>query len=165
MISVSATITEVPKLMTPEAERIWDKAVGDALDVMAEIIAGKAKDFAPVNFGHLRSSIFTERPEGRDVRFVTSPLPYAIVMEDGRRPGNRLPPFDPIALWVQRALRIPRDDPRFSSAVWHLRRKIAKRGIQARGFFKLAAQFGEDKARDIFEHALRTAARRLERRA
>ena len=165
MISVSATITEVPKLLTKEAERIWEKNVEDALDVMAEVIAGKAKDYAPVNFGHLRSSIFVEKTEARGVRFVTSPLPYAIVMEKGRRPGKRLPPFDPIALWVQRALRIPRTDERFSSVVWHLRRKIAKRGIQARHFFRRAAQFGEDKARDIFEHALRHAAKRLERRA
>lgn len=165
MIEISATVTTVPKLMTPEAERIWDRGVEAALDVWADEILGKAKELAPVNVGPLRNSLFVEKPEGRGVRFVTSPLPYAVVMEEGRTPGRRMPPFDPIALWVNRQMRIPRSDPRFESVVWLLRKKIAREGIRARRFFARAAEYGETKARELFDHMLASVAKQLERPA
>ena len=167
MIELSAKTYEIPKLLTREAERIWHQGIEDALDVMADIVLGKAKKYAPVDSGRLRNGLFVELPEGRrgGVRFVTSPSPYAYVMEHGRKPGGKWPPEAPISLWVRRQLGIPPEDPRHASAVYFLRRKIAKQGIQPRAFFQLAADFGNEEARRVFDRAMRHVGRKLERRA
>lgn len=162
MIAIDLKITDMPKLMSPESELIWDELVEDALDVLAETVVTETKQVAPVSFGHLRASIFSERPEGRaeKVRFVTSPLPYAIVMEEGRRPGARMPPIDPIRLWVRRVLRPAAAD--LENITFRVRRKIAELGIEALHFFAQAAQASEDTVRDLFEYQIEALVRRLE---
>ena len=168
MIGVSVTITERPVLLTPEAERVFDDGVEDALDVIADNIAGKASELAPRNATHLAASIFVDKSEGRGIRTITSPLPYAIVMEKGRTPGRRMPPTeptDPIALWVRRVLKIDPSDKRFRSVVWTVRRKIAKRGIPAHHFFKRAAEYGEKKVTELWDTLMAETMRKLERRA
>lgn len=131
----------------------------------------EAKAGAPVHTGALAGSIQRLGPDvataghGITVRAqVVTPLPYAVVMEEGRRPGAPMPPEDPIRRWVE--LKIRRGDiegaipteavrRRRSGKAWRdaevaiidaltfvIRRAIAAKGIAGRWFFRRAAEKG-----------------------
>src|SRR5262249_3771508 len=67
---------------------------------------------------------------------VFSSLPYAIVMDQGRQPGARMPPVDALLLWVERVFEIPGgfDDDELESVAWAVARSIARKGIPGRHF-------------------------------
>lgn len=83
---------------------------------------------------------------------VQSSTPYAVVLENGRRPGSRMPPDQPIRRWVTLKTRRGQFDldvrpgESFASAVeratFALRRSIAKKGIKARRFIAKGARLG-----------------------
>jgi len=84
----------------------------------------------PVNFGTLAGSMVPNVKDRATVveGTLSSSIKYALVMELGRRRRRRMPPLEPIALWV---LRKGIDaDPEA------IRRGIARKGIKAREFFK-----------------------------
>lgn len=58
---------------------------------------------------------------------VWNAAPYSGVVEEGRRPGARMPPLEPIARWAQRKFRIPYRRARGLS--FAIARKIAREGI------------------------------------
>ncbi|MHC1726501.1 MAG: hypothetical protein AB9866_10905 [Syntrophobacteraceae bacterium] len=58
---------------------------------------------------------------------IGTPLEYGQVIELGRRPGQRMPPVAPIALWAVRKLGVPQADAR--SVAYVIARKIAIKGF------------------------------------
>ena len=76
---------------------------------------------------------------------VYSELPYAEVMEDGRRPG-KFPPRDAIEPWVAEKVmggalgRAPKGTPeaQVRSLTFLISRSIARKGIEGRKFFAFA---------------------------
>jgi phage gpG-like protein len=84
-----------------------------------------AMRLVPVDTGHLRRSITTNVTP--TVGRVGTNVPYAPVVEMGRRPGARMPPLAPIAVWARRK-GIP------ASAVYAIALAIHRRGIPARPY-------------------------------
>lgn len=81
--------------------------------------------------------------EGR----VFSTLPYAIVMEEGRRPGSPISRdgIDAIGLWAQRKLGLSAEEA--AGAKWAIAQHIIQRGIEGKGY----VQDGFNRARPRVE--------------
>lgn len=94
MITVSARTVA---LDADEARAVVRRELVSALDRMVLFAQRVAKMEAPANTGQLRNSILTFRedrgPAGVAAGIATG-LPYALAMEDGRRPGKGLPPAE-----------------------------------------------------------------------
>lgn len=86
----------------------------------------------------LRGSIAGEvKAFGRSVAgIVGTPLEYGEVVELGRRPGKRMPPVDPIALWARRKLGVPENKAK--SVGFAIARKIAVEGFEGAHMFEKA---------------------------
>jgi len=86
--------------------------------------------------GGLAGSIAGETVSaGRRVKGVVgTPLEYGVVVEMGRRPGQRMPPVAPIALWAQRKLGVPADEA--ESVGFAIARKIAVKGFKGARMFE-----------------------------
>ena len=140
--------------ITPGLDLKIQTAIISTMDRISSFAQKVAKNKVPKDTGLLFNSIQLVR-EYQPPRFnggIQTNLPYAIIMEEGRRPGSRFPPFLPIERWVIR------HKERFSGAiekfgggkrglkglVFVIRRNIAKKGIPSnsrfdkRGFFKRA---------------------------
>ncbi len=102
---------------------------------------------APANTGLLRNSIHTIPAHIRGNEFIAgiqTNLPYAVVMEQGRRPG--WPPYAPLKRWVQLKTRkgdmkLPKGMSKkrgVESLTFLVRRGIKRHGIKPRWFFKKA---------------------------
>ena len=70
------------------------------------------------------------------VGVVGTPLEYGIVIEEGRRPGQRMPPVGPIALWAQRKLGVSGKEAR--SVGFVIARSIGKKGFKGARMFERA---------------------------
>lgn len=128
-------------------------------DLALQQIAGHISDAAPVGVsGHLAQSFAGSTDGGIEVfgqsfeqlrGRVFSSLPYAIVIDQGRRPGARMPPPEALKLWVEKVLGI---DPSESRQVAFLvARSIAKKGIEARHFVEQGLKQAEGDLRHIWQ--------------
>jgi len=105
-------------------------------------LSSDVREFTPVYMGLLRSKI------GGDVQMIGGPLggvkglvhsggvPYASVVELGRRPGS-FPPLAPIERWCHLVLGD-------ASAAWSVARAIAARGIPGKAMFARAWRKDKD---------------------
>lgn len=129
---------------TPELRQALKAAGRDATRQLAnamywemELIVGDAKTRVPVDTGNLRASGTVLPPEITGTRIVVecgfggSAGSYAIWVHEGRRPGGKLPPREPIEAWARRH-GIPEE------AVFNIQRAIAARGIPATKFLERA---------------------------
>lgn len=131
--------------MLREIRMVMDRAATEGAKI--------AKRLAPVDTGYLINNIHIFRdysPPSFEAGLVIN-LPYAVVMEQGRRPG-KFPPRLPIERWVIRhrdSFGLTSTGEKFMQEVrrvaWLVSRKIARRGISGRFFF--------DKAADAIETA------------
>ena len=80
---------------------------------------------------------------------VFSSLPYAIVMDEGRTPGARMPPPAAIELWVQRKLGLTGTEA--ARAAFAIARSIGEKGIDPRAFADEAFSAGQNKVDRLFE--------------
>lgn len=128
------------------------------LDAMTEadlLLEREAKEGAPVGVGGgggLRGSIFSEETvTGDTIRgIVSSPLPYASVVELGRRPG-KMPPVQPILDWVEHKLGLR--DRAAESAAWAIAKKIQRKGTAGARMFGRALEAQERTVQRIFSAA------------
>ena len=108
-----------------------------------QAIAGFVSDKAPIGVsGQLAQSFAGDGAMGGIETFgqtidnlggrVFSSLPYAIVVDQGRTPGARMPPAQALALWVERKLGIAPDEA--GAVAFLIARSIGKEGIQATHF-------------------------------
>jgi HK97 gp10 family phage protein len=88
--------------MDAHAERELTTAIGHLLKRVADAVAEDARRFAPVDTGHLRSTIHAEPVEGRAVRVVAD-ADYAAYVELGTR-HMAAEPFLRPALYRKRAI-------------------------------------------------------------
>lgn len=134
----------------------------ERVELVAQYLAGVVSRTAPVNFGHLAQSfgalpataeggIDVQPPTGdRTVHGrVFSSLPHAIVMEEGRTPGARMPPLPAIALWAQRKLGLGVEEA--EAAAYVIARSIARKGIEGRHFAQKAVDQSGAQIDAIFE--------------
>lgn len=149
-------IPDLPLFIPAEAKAVVDSLTRDALQAALSYVAGQVAERAPRNFGALAQSfqaspagttggieILGVSPQSQLVGRVFSSLPYAIVMEEGRRPGFPVSRagIASIALWVRRKLGLSGGEAK--SATYAIATVIRQRGLPARHFaregFKAAA--------------------------
>jgi hypothetical protein len=132
--------------------------MGIAMDLSLHHLVGQVRKRTPVNVATLRNSIgqstVSEFPNlvGR----VGSPLPYSIVIEEGRKfgPGAKFPPIDAIKAWAVRKLGISPDEA--DSAAFLIARSIKEKGFSEKG------EVGPTGAR-MFEEGLEAATPNINR--
>jgi hypothetical protein len=142
---------DVP-LFTPAKARATIAAIMRQHVALAlEDIAGHISDEAPIGVsGQLAQSFAGSANGGIEVLGqeiedisgrVFSSLPYAVVIDQGRAPGARMPPVDAIMLWVERVLGIQEsDDTELEDVAWAIARSIGKKGIAPRYFVERGLQ-------------------------
>jgi hypothetical protein len=131
-------VPQIPILDATQSQAILRREVGTAMTGVVDDIATEARARTPVGVsGILRASIGTRVSIGRDAStlvlgevFTGAQAPYAIFVEEGRRPGS-FPPRAPLELWAQRVLG--------DRSLWYvIARAIARRGIRPRRMFAQA---------------------------
>lgn len=134
--SLSAKVIGADELRAvfSKAREVVNREFGLALERTGFLIEGKAKEYAPRNYGNLAGSINTDKPtflqDNITVRVGTN-IHYAPHLEYGTRP--HMPPLLPLREWAKRKLGNP-------NLAYAVARSIAKRGTQARNFFKRARE-------------------------
>lgn len=177
----SGDMLTVTFAMTVPASPLTDPATREALiggllheriELAAQYLAGVVAQVAPVNFGHLAQSfgaqpataeggieISAPSTDGVIQGRVFSSLPQAIVMDEGRRPGARMPPVAALALWAQRKLGVSADE---ADAVGYvLARSIARRGIEGRHYADAAVARAQGHIEALFAVLEQELARQL----
>lgn len=108
-----------------------------------------AKPYPPVFTGTFLGSVAKSvalGPGGEVRATVGSPVEYAPVIEEGRRPG-RFPPLAPLRVWARE--RLGEEGLAFVVA-----RKIARKGIAPRPVFHNAVEAAEGRVQGIFDEGL-----------
>lgn len=110
---------------------------------------------APVDRGtYRRSWRYDDLPNGAQ---ITNSVPYASVIEGGRRPGARQPPTEALVGWVKRKGLVKgrgkSADAEARGVAFIIARAIAKRGLPAKGVLKRALE----RLRTEVEEAVRAA--------
>lgn len=136
-IEVNVLLTELKDLIRryPDVVRSESSAV---MDVVVRRLESEVVSRTPQGVGGeagLAGSIFGEVEAGmhRVTGIVGTPLEYGEVVEFGRRPGKRMPPVAPIALWAQRKLGVSADEA--ESVGFAIARKIAIHGFEGKHMF------------------------------
>jgi hypothetical protein len=144
--NVEIRYPDVPLWSTPKGRAVMARVGATYFSLALAELAGRISDAAPVGVsGNLAQSFGGSAFGGTEVAGssietlrgrVFSSLPYAIVIDQGRRPGAAMPPIDAIQLWVERVMGIPAgfDDNESEQVAWAIAKSIAKKGIQARHF-------------------------------
>lgn len=126
----------------------------------------------PRDTGLMSQSIGAEvAGDGRSVLIGPSPATLArtAVMEEGRRPGGRMPPVDALARWALRKglvagfvrqgrrRRAKDEGKRARSIAFAVARSIVKKGIKARRFFKRATPAIRGRAPQLVQQGIAMA--------
>ncbi len=109
---------------------------------------------------------------GEVIGTVGSPLKHVAVINDGRRPGEKMPPSDSLELWVRRKIQIKRTHasgkvktrkgvelqraptPKEARGIaFVIARAIGKKGIEGRKFFEKAVEENQGTIQRILESA------------
>lgn len=125
-----------------------------AMNSSLQLLHGQVRDRAPVNVGTLAGSINHQirSPFPNLVGAVGSPLIYAPVMEYGREPGGKMPPIEPIKLWVIRKLAVPIEEA--EGVAWAIAKSIEKKGIEGRHYFQEGLKASEPHIKTLFAGAV-----------
>lgn len=140
-----------------------------AMDAGLQFLKGQIKVRTPVNEGKLEGSINHQiiSPFPNLAGLVGSPLPYSIVVEKGRRPGQRMPPVDALAIWAIRVLKVSRDES--ERVGWALAKHIAKHGFSPEGqvgpkgarMFEEGLKASELEIQKLFDNAIARSVRQM----
>ncbi len=120
-----------------KAKALFSKDINIYLDKSLMTIQSNIKVEAPVFEGQLRNSIHTERDNliGR----VISGVDYAVVLNEGRKPGATPPPSSSLIGWIRRSAKgrswfakMQSSYPKITlqSAAYILARSIGKKGFK-----------------------------------
>jgi hypothetical protein len=156
---IQVTLPNIPLWLPVKAQQLLMTLTRNTLHLALQTVAGAVSNEAPVDTGILAQSFGADpatQEGGIEMLGVTlteasgrvfSSLPHAIVMDQGRRPGQPISRegIDAIGLWAQRKLGMSADEA--SSAKWAIAQSIIDQGIEGRYYF----QAGVDAARPTVE--------------
>jgi hypothetical protein len=139
---MSTTIVWTNSASVIAAAKKWPLIFADeivwTLRLAAELLASGTKELAPVGVnGDLRRSIMPDAEPARipGVGFSIgwgTMVEYGQVIEEGRTPGARMPPIDPIAAWVwgrrEKFPDVKTEEDAFAVA-WNIARGIKHHGF------------------------------------
>lgn len=161
--NITIRYRDVPVFAPERARRAIFELARTFFELGLQEIAGRISDEAPVGVtGNLAQSFGGSEFGGQELLGTTieslegrvfSSLPYAIVIDQGRTPGARMPPVDAIALWVERVLGISSefDDAELEDVAFLIARAIARRGIVGRKFVEKGVQQALPTVEGIFQ--------------
>lgn len=149
-----------------QAEVAVNKGLLSAANRARAILVSESDRKRVTNTGNFRRAWKSDRvvevdpgtTETRRGVHVWNAAPYSGVVEEGRRPGARMPPLEPIARWAQRKFRIPYSRARGLS--FAIARKIAREGIPGRFVLRDATRQLENTLREEVRRELESALRR-----
>lgn len=154
--------------------------VFQALSVAGDLVVAGVIEKSPVSDGTFTSSISATDPHydslagwGVDVGDNCN---YGEVLENGREPGSRMPPVEPLTMWVISHLRFfpgVETEEQAEGVALNIARKIAKRGFapphtDGWKMYYLAARDGGrvvGQVESVFARAARKIAARCEKAA
>lgn len=141
--------TDTRALTEQWGEAAVSRKLRAATEESLQYLKGLVQEGTPVDTGLGRGSVFTAvRGTGLDIEgVVASPQAHMVVLELGRRPGMRMPPLDPIRVWLRR-------HGQSDSLAFVVARAIGRRGIEARRMFGKAAERGGATVTRIFARHL-----------
>jgi hypothetical protein len=160
---ITVTLPNIPLFVPAQAKRELNDLVVSTLRLALQEVAGRVSDEAPVAEGLLAQS-FGHDPAnqtggiellGQDASVgiegrVFSSLPYAIVMNEGRRPGQPISRtgIDAIGLWAQRKLGLSAVEA--ERAKWAIATVIVQRGIVGTHYFDRGVASAEPRVEQLF---------------
>lgn len=93
---------------------------------------------------------------------VSTAIPYAEVVEKGRRPDKKFPPKKELSRWIEVKLGVT-DPKELKAATFLIGRKIAKKGFDGLHMFENALRENEGKINKIFDDAAAAVKAELDR--
>lgn len=155
-VAASFSITVDTKQIARLAKRLSPREISRrghaAMQESVAYLQGAVQRATPVDTGVTRGTIFTE-VRGRELAgmrgIVASPLVHTIVLEFGRRPGQRMPPLGPIRVWLHHQGK----DERLAFVV---ARSIGRKGTKAHHMFSAAAERGASMVTAIWQRHFRS---------
>lgn len=172
--SITVVLPTIPLMVPAEARRALNDLTVQTLRLALQTVAGFVADEAPTDSGALGQSFAADPATttggiellGVDVMVgvqgrVFSSLPYAIVMNDGRRPGAPISRagIDAIGLWAQRKLGLSADAA--AVAKWAIATHIVAQGITGTGYFDLGIKRAEPTVTQLFDSLAQAVAQQL----
>lgn len=157
---IEVRLPDLPLWVPEHAKELINQMTLDTMQLALQFLAGSVSDEAPVDSGQLAQSFMADPATstggiellGVDVASgvegrVFSSLPHAIVMDQGRRPGQPISRagIDAIGLWAQRKLGLSADEA--ANAKWAIAQGIIRRGIEGTQF----VEAGVGKARPTID--------------
>lgn len=127
------------------------------------ILEQAAKAEAPTFMGHLRASITTEvvidhpKISGRVGPSLKDEI-YPLVMEIGRRPGQRPPPASALIRWVELEIPSAADPEQTARRIAFM---IGRKGIKGRRYMQKAAESKQDQVAAKIRAALKRIIERI----
>ena len=145
--TVEIRYVDAPLWNTDQARQVLTDQARAYLELALQDLAGFISEEAPVGVSGNLAQSFGASPatadggieitgstletlEGR----VFSSLPYAIVIDQGRTPGARMPPPAALITWVERVLQVGGSREEVETVAFLVARAIGRKGIQARNF-------------------------------
>lgn len=167
MISVTIDLSRVKAALGKFSPQQLSRRARGAMQESLAYLHHQVVTAMPVDTGAARQSVFTET-RGTSLEgmrgTVASPLAYTVVLEKGRRPGQKMPPVMSIMLWVHRKKlvgsysikthrrlgsrsRQARED---YQVAWLIARALGRRGLPAHKMFENAATKGKAAVQSIW---------------
>ena len=131
-------VRDYPHVVQDEGEKVMDLVVRRLESEIVEITPRGVGGLAGLA-GSIHGAVVSHGMPIEGV--VGTPLEYGIVIEEGRRPGQRMPPVGPIALWAQRKLGVSGKVAR--SVGFVIARSIGKKGFKGAHMFRKAWERSE----------------------
>jgi len=120
---------DIAKLLNLTGEKITD--------TMIDTLISKDK----IATGNLIQSITYQSQQTEEGASVTISVPgYGKFVDEGRKPGDKMPPVQPILAWIQ-ARRIRTPEYTQPQLAWAIAKSIAKRGIKPTPFIENSISF------------------------
>lgn len=163
--AIAVFLPEIPLWVPDEAKQQLNQLALNTLRLALAEVAGQVSDRARVDSGALAQS-FTADPAtptggiellgvnlaaGEIGGRVFSSLPYAVVMNDGRRPGAPISRegIDALGLWAQRKLGLSAEEA--DRAKWAIANSIVAQGIEGDGFAEEGIKAAIPKVERMFQ--------------
>lgn len=150
-------------------EEVWADIGAAVITEVGLYTQKQVKDATPRDRGLARNSIALKvAEEMRGMKAVHTGIvfselehaQYLHVLEEGRRPGARMPPHEPMEIWTRR--HFPGKTPEEILALTFLiRRAIARRGLPAHKMFETAFEKAGPMMNKVLKREVRKAIRRL----
>lgn len=161
---IQINLPAIPLWVPAQAKAELNNLVLASMRLALQDAAGRISDEAPVSEGILAQSFGADPATatggiellGIDAQAgitgrVFSSLPYAIVMDQGRRPGSPISRagIDAIGLWAQRKLGLSADEA--DGAKWAIASNIVAHGFEGTGYFEKGVNSAKPNIERMFQ--------------